>query len=176
MIVSVPDPAPADLGANATWMEQLPLGVTPAPMQLLVIIKKSGALLTVRLLICRLAPPVLVTVIVWPVLCDPTSRLPKSRAEGETDAFGGVTPVPVTKSDTTGGELLLETLRFPLRVPVAVGWKVTWIVQLLPTASVAGQVLLCVKSPLTDMPEMLIGSVPVFESVTVWAALLVFTA
>jgi hypothetical protein len=88
----------------------------------------------------------------------------------------GCTPVPVTESDTTGGELLLETLRFPLRVPVAVGWNVTWIVQLLPAARVAGQVLLSVKSPLTDMPEMLRGSVPVLDSVTVWAALLVFNA
>ena len=175
-IVSAPVPAPADLGANATWIEQLPPGATPVPpMQLLLNIKKSGSLLTVRLLMCSVLPPMLLTVMLWPVLCAPTSRLPKLSAPGETDAFGGFTPVPVTKSDTTGGELLLETRRKPLPAPVAVGWKITWIVQLLPTAKVAGQVLLSLKSPLTDMPEMLSGSVPVLVRVTVWAALLVFT-
>lgn len=98
---------------------------------------------------------------------------PKAMLVGLT-LIAGFTPVPVTKSDTTGGELLLETLSEPLRVPIAVGWKVTWMAQLLPTARLAGQVLVWVKSPLTDTPEMLRGSVPVLESVTVWAALPVF--
>ena len=128
----------------------------------------------VRLLTCNMVVPGLLTVTVCTGASVPTVVLPNAILAGLT-LIDGFTPVPVTKSDTTGGELLLETERNPLLVPVAVGWKVTWIAQLLPTARLAGQVLLTVKAPPTLIAEMLRGSVPVLVSVTVCAALFVFT-
>jgi hypothetical protein len=69
---------------------------------------------------------------------------------------------------------LSATLTEAVRAPVAVGVKVTEIVQLAPAASVAGQVLVCPKSPafapVTEMAVIVSPAVPVFVSVAVWAA------
>lgn len=68
------------------------------------------------------------------------------------------------------------------RAPVAVGLKVTLIVQFAPAATLAPQVLFCEKSPLfvpaMVMPEPLKVRValPVFVRVTLWAELLVPTS
>ena len=69
-----------------------------------------------------------------------------------------------------------------LRLPVAVGVKVTLIVQFAPAATLAPQVLVCEKSPLfvpvIVMPEPLKVSValPVFVRVTFCEELLVPTS
>jgi hypothetical protein len=69
----------------------------------------------------------------------------------------------------------------PARAPVAVGVNVTLIVQFAFTASVAGligqalaPVLVPAKSPEPAMELIVRGPVPVFVSVTVCAALVVF--
>jgi hypothetical protein len=67
------------------------------------------------------------------------------------------------------------TLSVPLRVPVAVGLKVTVIGQLAPAASVLGQVLVWAKSPLAVIDVIVSGPVPVLLSVTVCGALVVPT-
>jgi hypothetical protein len=66
------------------------------------------------------------------------------------------------------------TVSVPLRLPIAVGLKVTLAVQLVLLASVAGlmgQLLLCPKSPLSVpvivMPLIVTAELPAFESVTV---------
>ena len=84
------------------------------------------------------------------------------------------TPVPANVAAV--GTLLLETVSDPLRAPVAVGWKVIWIVQVAPGARLAGQVLLWEKSPVTLIDDICRVPLPVFESVTVWAVLAVFTS
>jgi hypothetical protein len=69
-----------------------------------------------------------------------------------------------------------------LRVPVAVGVKVTLMVQEAPAANVLeplGQVLVWAKSallvPLSPILLMVRAAVPLFLRVTVWAALVVLT-
>lgn len=68
------------------------------------------------------------------------------------------------------------------RAPVAVGLKVTLIVQFAPAATLAPHVFVCEKSPLfvpvMVMPKPLKVSValPVFVRVTLWAELLVPTS
>ena len=66
-----------------------------------------------------------------------------------------------------------------LRLPLALGEKVTVMVQLALTASELGQVLVCAKSealvPVMLMLLMLRASVPLLVRVTAWAALVVPT-
>ena len=60
----------------------------------------------------------------------------------------------------------------PLRVPVAVGVKVTLIGQEAPAARLEPQLLVWEKSPLATMLVMLRAAVPVFWSITLCGLLL----
>ena len=65
-------------------------------------------------------------------------------------AGAGVVPVPVRATECGLPPALSVMLTLALRVPVAVGVKVTLMVQVLPAANVLGligQVLVCAKSP-----------------------------
>lgn len=64
----------------------------------------------------------------------------------------------------------------PLRAPVAGGVNVTLIVQLAPGATLGLQLLVCAKSPLAAMLVTVNKPVPVFDSVTVCAELVVPTS
>ena len=70
----------------------------------------------------------------------------------------GTTPLPVSETDSGLSEASSVIVTDAVRVPVAVGVKVTWIVQLAPTATEPPQVLVWAKSPLlapvTPMPEI----------------------
>ena len=80
---------------------------------------------------------------------------------GETEAVAGIMPVP--ESGTLAAFPLSESA--PLRVPVVLGVKVTFTMQLCPAGSPAPQVLLCAKSPVIasfTFRQLL----PVAESVT----------
>ncbi len=68
------------------------------------------------------------------------------------------------------------TLNVPVRVPSAVGRNVTLIEHLAPAASEPPQVLVSAKSPLAEMLVIVKVALPLFVSVTVWAALVVPTA
>jgi hypothetical protein len=63
-------------------------------------------------------------------------------------------------------------LRVPVLVPLAVGLKVTGMVQLAPALTLVPQVLVSEKSPLVVMPDMVSEALPVLVSVTVCALLL----
>src|SRR6185437_13385534 len=67
----------------------------------------------------------------------------------------GSTPVPLKllEADTESG--VSVTFKFPARLPMAVGRKVTLMVQLVFAANVAAQLLDCEKSPAL-VPEKLI--------------------
>ena len=71
------------------------------------------------------------------------------------------------------------TLNVVVRLPEAAGVKVTLMVQLAPTARLAPQPLVWAKSPLlVPVIAMLLivnGALPLFVSVTAWAALVVLT-
>ena len=88
--------------------------------------------------------------------------------------------VPVPLRGTVCGELaaLSVTVRMPVRVPSALGVKLTEIVHPLSLASVCGaigQLVVCAKSPVTLIEEMVRGPDWWFFRVTVCAALLVLT-
>ncbi len=82
-------------------------------------------------------------------------------------------PVPLRATLCGLPEALSEILIVPVRLPPAVGLKVTEIEQLAPALTVVPQVLVWEKSPLAVMPEMVSEALPVLVSVTVCAALLV---
>ena len=84
-------------------------------------------------------------------------------------------PVPV--SDTFCGLLEAESVSVsvPVRVPPAVGVKVTLTVQLAPAARLLPQLLLCEKSPFVVMELNVTAPAVSLVAVTVFAALLVPT-
>ena len=84
-------------------------------------------------------------------------------------------PLPVNV--TLCGEPLPElvTVRLPFLVPEAVGVNVTEIEQLAPAASVEPQLLVCPKSPVVVIDEIVAAALPVFDNVTVCCGLVVPT-
>jgi len=86
-------------------------------------------------------------------------------------------PVPVRAMLEEPLVTLSVTVRLPLRTPVLVGVKVTWKVQLPPTAMVngyAGQVFVSAKSPEAAIFVTVKAVSPLFVIVTCCAALVVF--
>ncbi len=81
-------------------------------------------------------------------------------------------PVPVRAAVCGLSAILSEMLRLPVRVPPAVGLKVTEIVQLAPAFTVVPQVLVWEKSPLAEILEMVSERCPCWSAVTVCAMLL----
>jgi hypothetical protein len=110
--------------------------------------------------------------------------LPKLRLVGLklTAGAGALVPLPLRATVCGLPEALSVIDTLALRVPVAVGVKVTLIVQFDPAASVLdplGHVLVCAKSPLLvpvkPMLLMVKAALPLLVNVTVWAALVVLT-
>ena len=67
------------------------------------------------------------------------------------------------------------TLRLPVRAPDAVGLNVTLMVQFPAAATELPQVLVSAKSPFATMLVIVRAALPVFDTVTVCAALLLPT-
>jgi hypothetical protein len=89
----------------------------------------------------------------------------KAKEVGERLTTGAV-PVPVRLTVWVPGLALSVMVTPPVRVPAAVGLKVTLSVQLAPAARLEPQVLVWEKSPLAVMLVMLRVALPVFLSVT----------
>jgi hypothetical protein len=95
------------------------------------------------------AVPVLLRVTTWAALVDPTNWPAKVRLPGATPAIGA-TAVPVKLTDcvlAAAPVAFSVTERVPVRVPVAVGLKLTVMVQLAPAAKEVPHILLSAKSP-----------------------------
>ena len=137
MIVSVPLARPVLVGANVTLMVQL----APAPVVAREHVPGEAANgAAAATAIATEALPELVTVTVWAALVVPIVCLPKFRLVGDTltDAEPPpelLTPLPVRLRIWGLFGALSEMLTVPVRVPVAVGVKMTVIEQLLPAAS-----------------------------------------
>jgi hypothetical protein len=99
----------------------------------------------------------------------------KLRPGGDRVTLAGV-PTPVSGTDCGLPGALSVTLTAALRLPVAIGVKVTLIVQLLFGCSDDGQLLVCPKSPLSApviwIDVMVSGKLPLFVRVVVWGLLL----
>jgi hypothetical protein len=95
----------------------------------------------------------------------PTAWFGKFRLEGES-VGGDATPVPL--SATAWGLLKASSVMvtLPVRLPVAVGVKVTLMVQFEPALKLLPQLLLCAKSPVTTIAVMESGALPVLLKVT----------
>ena len=122
------------------------------------------------------AVPVFFTVMGLLGLVVPTVCEAKVRAAGVTMTVT-VLAVPVPVRLTVCGEFAAVSVMViePVRVPDAVGVKVTFTVQFAPAFSVAGQVLVSAKSPLGAM-EIVVPRAPEFVTVMGWLALVVPTA
>jgi hypothetical protein len=132
--------APLAAGVNITAIVQWAAAATELPQVSDSV--KSLALMPVgaRLVILKVALPVLVRVRICGELVMSTGWLPKARLVGERLATAAVL-VPVPERLTVWGlpAALSEMLRVPLRVPLAVGVKTTLIVQLFPAATLVPQ-------------------------------------
>ena len=114
--------------------------------------------------------------LVVPISCEPNARL-----DGVSVAAGaGVPPAPLRASACGLPVALSEICTVAARGPVALGEKVTVMVQVALAARDAGQSLVCAKSlafaPVTAMPAIVSGAVPEFRSVDGCDALVVPTS
>jgi hypothetical protein len=89
--------------------------------------------------------------------------------------MGVADPVPVRLAVCWVPGALSLTVRAPLRIPEVVGVNVTLITQLEAGAKLAGQLLICAKSPVTWMMPMFKVAFPLLVRVTDCAALVVPT-
>jgi len=82
-------------------------------------------------------------------------------------------PVSVTVCGELAALSAIDTVA--LKVAIEVGVKVTEMLQLAPAASAVPQVFVCAKlaapAPVTVMPEILSGALPLLLSCAVWVAL-----
>ena len=101
--------------------------------------------------------------------------MPKVSEVDETLATGAI-PVPARLTVDVPPEVLLFTVRAPVRLPRAVGVKVTMTEQVAPAARVLPQLFVWLKSPVIPILLMVSVAVPVFVNVTLCAALDVFTS
>src|SRR5262249_37781620 len=121
------------------------------------------------------ASPLLANVTVWDADGVPTRWLPNAIAFGVRTATGAI-PVPPRLIVGTGGMELLWMARAPERPNLAVGVNVTLTEQFAPAASVVPQLLVWLKSPVVAMAPMARAIFPELISITVCAALEVWTS
>ena len=76
----------------------------------------------------------------------------------------GAIPVPDSEAGGIATLALLFTVSVPVRAPPAVGWNVTLIVQEVPTSNELPQLLVCAKSPVTWIEEILTVVFAIFTS------------
>ena len=131
---------PGAVGVNVTLIVQLPPAVTELPHVLAWAKSPAFVPVTARLVMLKLAFPVLFRVTVCAVLVVPTDWLPKVRLVAVRLTTGAV-PVPV-RLTVCGLPLALSVmLTEAVRVPGAVGVNLTLIVQLPPAATELPHVL-----------------------------------
>jgi hypothetical protein len=109
--------------------------------------------------------PGLVNVTVCVALVVPTAWVGKLRLDGD-NVGGDANPVPL--SATAWGLLKASSVMVtvPVRLRVAMGVKVTLMVQFEPALKLLPQLLLCAKSPVTTKAVMESGALPVLLKVT----------
>jgi len=144
--VNTPFAVPLATGKNVTLMKQ----VAPETSVAGQLFDSANGPVMLMPVICSGRLPELVNTIVCAALWICTLWLPKFQAAGEKLA-AGTAPCPVRPAEKTVP--LAFSANVPVLNPLAEGVKVTWAVQLAPLAKTAGQSLLCVKSPVTVIPD-----------------------
>ena len=170
---------PRALGEKVTLIVQFPPAATE-PLQVLVCAKSPELTPpTAMLLTLRAAFPMLFTVTVCAALVVDNVWPVKVRLLAVRLTVGPL-PAPVRLTDCwlPGKSLVLSVMiKVAVRLPVALGLKVTLTVQLVPPANELPQVVVSPKSPgLPPVNAMLLiirAAFPVLLSVNVWALLVV---
>jgi hypothetical protein len=141
-MLTLADLAPLEGGVKVTEIVQVSVGAREVTQ--LLICEKEGTLAPVRLtaLMVRVAPPVLVTVIIRALLETPSPSLPNAMLAVLRESAGPLVPVPVMGTAVGLPGALLTMLRLADLAPVDVGVKVTKIVHWI--AGVTGVVQLLV--------------------------------
>jgi hypothetical protein len=139
-ILSAAVRAPMAEGVNIKAIVQLAPAATELPQVSASAKSLASVPVKARLVIFKVALPVLVRVTVCAPLVVPTVWLENVKPAGaKLTAGAAATPVPV-KVTVFGLSLTLsEMLRIPLRVPVVVGVKTTLTVQFIPAATLVPQ-------------------------------------
>jgi hypothetical protein len=151
----VPVRVPVAVGVKVTEIVHFAPAATELP-QVCVSAKSPEALIDVME---SAAVPEFVSVMVCaalvePVVCEANVRLVGERVTAG-DVVIGRAPVPL-KATVWGEPLALSVMvTVPVRAPVAVGVKLTEMVQLVPPATTLPQVLVSAKSPEAAIDEML---------------------
>ena len=178
LIVIPPVRVPLATGVKFTAIMQLPPATTGVDVEQVVLGSRAKSPLEVKELMFSGLLPVLVIVTDCAAAVVPTTVLPKVRLEGlrETPATA---PVPLSVIVCRPPLTLSAMVTTPVRVPLAAGVNVTAIVH-VPEAATGVEVEQVVpvpraKSPLAVNELMFRTLVPVFVSVTDWAAAVVPT-
>src|SRR6202022_4194929 len=109
----------------------------------------------------KFASPEFVTAIDCPALAFPAVTLPKFTDIGAAAiVLLMLNPVPVSATVCGAAELFSDKLSIPARAPLALGANVTFTEQIAPIIRTAGQLLVCVKSPLAEIPEIFMAELP----------------
>jgi hypothetical protein len=168
---------PAACGLNLTATEQLEPAARLVP-QLFEVTTKSAALLPLieTVLMVRVPVPEFLRLTLWVLELVKSSVVGNVKDIGDRETAGAV-PVPL-RLVVCGLSLALSlTDKLAVRAPVALGVKVSVIVQAPLAVKVAGQLLVCAKSaaltPVMKIELMARAPLPLFVSVTVWATLVV---
>jgi hypothetical protein len=169
VIVSVPVRVPTLVGVNVTLAVQLP---PPASVLPHVLVSAKSPVVANEIVVD--SPPVFFTVTTLAALVVPSVCAANVSVVGVAVTITGAVPVPV--SFTVCGEFvaLSMTVTVPVSVPAAWGVNVTVTEQLAPALRVAGQLLVCAKSPV-DAIVIGVATVPVSFTVTTLPALVVPT-
>jgi hypothetical protein len=172
VIFSVPVLVPPAVGSKKTPIVQL----EPTATGLLQLLSTpKSAALGVAAVTVRAALPVFVTVKVCGRPLVPTYWLGNVIVEGDKLTAGaGRPPVPVRVTICGLPGALSAIVKVPVRLPLAVGVKVTGIWQASPAATEVPQLLVCAKSPEIEI-AMLSAALPALYNPTVSAALVVPT-
>lgn len=177
LMVITPVCVPLATGVKVAAMTQVLPACTAVEVEHVVPASSAKLPLMVRALISSGLLPVFVRITVCAAAAVPATVLPKARLDGLSVTPANV-PVParltmlVPRFDTTG--------RVPVRLPIAVGVKVTPTLQLAPAASgiEVEQVVVppsTAKSPLALKEVMFTADVPSFVTVTPSALLVLPT-
>jgi hypothetical protein len=158
---------PAAVGLKVTLMVQLAPTEREVP-QLFVCAKLLLATIDAMF---NTAAPVFVSVTGCGELVVVTVWIPKVRAGGNRVTVGTGPPIPLNRIVCGLFAALSAMVTDPYRLPLAVGVKVTLMVQLFAGATEAPQLLVWAKSPLAATLEMFKAALPVLVSVTVCAEL-----
>ena len=179
-MLSDADLAPTTEGVNVTLMVQLPPFAVRLAGQLFVC-EKSPGFVPVMLMLEMVSPadPAFVRTIARETLELPAVTFPNARLPGASDATGAAGDVPVPVSGTfcmlPVPPASLVSVRDAERAAATVGVKVTPMLQLDDTLRLAGQLLVCEKSPgfvpVNPIPEIASGAVPLLVRTTDMAVL-----